>query len=118
MARAYLDPEVLAAIRVHVGARHGRAVGVGEVSVERRGRVAQATVVTFVPESEASPAWFICRLCPEGARRYRVDLFAQRARPPRRHVEAIRRHFAEAHGIGRLSRWRIYSQPSWRGWRW
>ena len=112
MARVRPDPEVMAAIRIHVGRRHGRGIGEEEIARERRGRLAGATLLTFVSETERSPAWFTCLLCPEGARRYRVDLFTDPARPPARHVEAIRRHFAEHHEIPRLSGRRIYRQPS------
>jgi len=72
------------------------------------------TRVTYVPETPESPAWIICHDCPEGARRYRVDLFAGPTRPPARHVRAIGRHMAAAHGMTAFSARRIYRQRSSR----
>jgi hypothetical protein len=102
MRESDLDFEVFAAIRDHMAARHQRGVEVGQIARERKGRLARGTLVTVVPESRREPAWFTCLLCREGARRFRVDLFAGPGRPLLRHVEAVRAHFADRHGVSAL----------------
>ena len=106
-----MDGEVLAAVAAHLAQRHQRALEPGTVVVQERGRVARGVVATVVAETDASPAWFSCRLCREGRRRFRVDLFAQPTQPPLRHVRAIGRHFAEAHGMSVLAEGAIYRGP-------
>lgn len=112
MRESDLDPEVLAAIRAHMASRHQREVEAEQIAPERRGRLAQATLATVLPETPQEPAWFSCRLCREGARRYRLDLFATPERPLGRHVEAIRAHFAERHALPALPADRIYHGPA------
>jgi hypothetical protein len=114
MAARRPDPEILRAIRIHTGTHHGRGISADQIARERKGRRAVVTRVTYVPETPESPAWIICHDCPEGAQRYRVDVFAGPTRPPARHVEAIRRHMAAAHGLTRFSARRIYRQRSSR----
>lgn len=106
------DPELLTAIRAHLAARHDRAIDEAEIAPDRKGRLAAATLVTHTPETPDQPAWFTCHLCPKGAQRYRLDLFATPERPPARHLAAIRAHFEEAHDTPQLPEERIYHGPA------
>jgi len=110
MATRRPDTESLAVIRDHWRARHGDQGELAEdqIAIERKGRLAGATRVTVIAARSGSPAWFICRACPEGAQRYRADVGADPLHPPRRHVAAIRRHFRDAHDIARLPASAIY----------
>lgn len=105
------DLETLAAIRDHWAARHGGEITGDQIALERKGRLAESTKVTFIPETRQSPAWFICQKCPDALRRHRVDVGVDPVRPPKRHVTAIRRHFREAHGVRSLPAARIYHDP-------
>ncbi len=108
MATRSPDPESLAAIRAHWATWHLSWIAEEEIAHARRGRIAKLTKVTLTPETRASPAWFTCLACPEGARRYRTDVGADPTNPPARHIAAIGRHFRTAHGVRRLARERIY----------
>ena len=90
------DIETIAAIRVHWAARHQDEGELAEdgIATERKGRLAATTKVAIIPETRKSPAWFICRACPEGGQRYRTDVGADALDPPIRHLTAIRRHFS------------------------
>ncbi len=112
MATRRPDHETLAAIRAHWDSCHHRTIADYEIAVERKGRLADTTRVTVTPETASSPAWFTCRACPKGARRYRVDVEVDPVSPPPRHIAAIRRHFRESHGVRRLPENRIYRDPS------
>ncbi len=102
MAPRRPDSETIAAIRAHWHARHQGELTEDQVALERKGRLPAATKVTVTPETARSPAWFTCGDCPEGARRYRVDVGADPGSPPLRHITAIRRHFREVHDVRQL----------------
>jgi len=72
--------------------------------MESNGRAAQTARVTVAAETVTSPTWYTCRACPTGAQRFRIDVGADPATPPARHLAAIRRHFREVHGLRRLPR--------------
>jgi len=108
MATRRPDPQTLAAIRAHWATWHLSSIAENEISHVRPGRIARATKATVTPETRASPAWFTCLACPEGARRYRTDVDVDPTNPPARHVAAIGRHFRIAHRVRRLARERIY----------
>jgi len=108
MATRRPDPDTLAAIRTHWAARHEGEIAIDEIAIEHKGRLARATRVTVIPARPSSPAWFICRACPEGAQRHRADVGVDPLHPPRRHLAAIRRHFRKEHDITRLPASAIY----------
>ena len=106
------DPETVAAIQAHWDARHTGELTEDQIALEQKGNLAGATKVTFTPETRQSPAWFTCLECPKGVGRYRVDVRADPVYPPKRHVEAIRRHFREVHGVELLAEECIYRDSS------
>lgn len=108
MATRRPDPETLEAIRAHRAARHEGEITDDEIALERKGRLTRSTRVTVIPARPTSPAWFICRACPEGGQRFRTDVGADPLHPPRRHIAAIRRHFRDTHDTSRLPASAIY----------
>ncbi len=92
-----IDDETIAVIQAHWSAAHDGEIDALQIAIERKGRPADVTRVTVIPETRQSPTWFICRACPGGLQRYRTDLGADPKHPPVRHERMIRAHLKEAH---------------------
>jgi len=103
-----IDDETLAAIRRHWSAVHATEIAHDQIASKRPGPAATGILVRVTPETAESPAWFECLACRAGRRSYRVDVGADPLCPLGRHVAAIARHFAEAHGITEFGAAQIY----------
>jgi len=110
MPKQRITDETIAAIEAHWARVHEGTISATQIAVLRSGPAPNGVLVSVIPETPESPAWFVCSRCPDGAQRYRTDVGADPLDPPPRHVAAIKHHFRERHGIT-LRADEIYHDP-------
>jgi hypothetical protein len=87
-------PDILQAITAHLAAAHGLD-GVDLAEVGRPRSRSEALRVVWHDGEEWTQAWFCCRRCDRGFRRYLVDV--DRDHPTRRMLRLIAGHFDASH---------------------